>query len=311
MQKVNSYKIPSSGEARENLRKKGQFWTPDWVAEAMVDYVFANKGGVLFDPAVGAGAFFRAAKVIAHEKNLSYSLSGMDIDSNALDEAIQYGSFKEDLKNVKIGDFIFQSPKDRLSAIVANPPYIRHHRISLETKEKLKRLSMESAGVLLDGRAGLHIYFLIRALTLLEKGGRLSFIMPADTCEGKFSSDLWQWITRSFCLDAVVTFAPEASPFPNVDTNPLIFFIRKELPKDKFIWAKCYKSKTEIFKLWVRSDFSHTPQDGIKSYTRDLSEGLQTGLSRPPMTKKASKYILGDFVQVIRGVATGANEFFF
>ena len=68
MQKVNSYKIPSSGEARENLRKKGQFWTPDWVAEAMVDYVFANKGGVLFDPAVGAGAFFRAAKVIAHEK---------------------------------------------------------------------------------------------------------------------------------------------------------------------------------------------------------------------------------------------------
>ncbi len=311
MQKVNSYKLPSSGETRENLRKKGQFWTPDWVAEAMVDYVFGDKGGVLFDPAVGAGAFFRAAKVIAHEKKLQYSLSGMDIDSNALDEAIQYGLPKEDIKNVKIGDFIFQSPKDKLSAIVANPPYIRHHRISLETKEKLKRLSMESAGILLDGRAGLHIYFLIRALTLLEEGGRLAFIMPADTCEGKFSSDLWQWVTRGFCLDAVVTFAPEASPFPNVDTNPLIFFIRKDLPKETFIWAKCFESKTEMFKLWVRSGFSHAPQNSIKSLTRDLSEGLQTGLSRPPMTEKASKYILGDFVQVVRGVATGANEFFF
>jgi type I restriction-modification system DNA methylase subunit len=142
MQKVNSYKLPSSGEARENLRKKGQFWTPDWVAEAMVDYVFADKGGVLFDPAVGAGAFFRAAKVVANEKKLQYSLSGMDIDSNALDEAVQYGLQREDIKNVKIGDFIFQSPKDKLSAIVANPPYIRHHRILLETKEKLKRLSM-------------------------------------------------------------------------------------------------------------------------------------------------------------------------
>lgn len=311
MQKVNSYKLPSAGEARENLRKKGQFWTPDWVAEAMVDYVFADSGGLLFDPAVGAGAFFRAAKVVAHEKKLPYSLSGMDIDSNALEEAIQYGLMKEDLKNVKIGDFIFQSPQDKLSAIVANPPYIRHHRITFETKEKLKRLSMESVGKLLDGRAGIHIYFLIRALTLLEDGGRLAFIMPADTCEGKFSSDLWHWITKSFCLDAVVTFAPEASPFPNVDTNPLIFFIRKDLPKDKFIWAKCFESKTETLKLWVRSGFVYASRNSIRTHTRDLSEGLQTGLSRPPMTEKASKYILGDFVQVVRGVATGANEFFF
>lgn len=58
MQKVNFYKLPATGEARELLRKKGQFWTPDWVAEAMVEYVFTNKGGKLFDPAVGAGAFF-------------------------------------------------------------------------------------------------------------------------------------------------------------------------------------------------------------------------------------------------------------
>ena len=311
MQKVNSYKIPSSGEARENLRKKGQFWTPDWIAEAMVDYVFADKGGILFDPAVGAGAFFRAAKLVAHEKKLPYSLSGMDIDSNALDEAIQFGLLKEDIKNVKIGDFIFQSPKDKLSAIVANPPYIRHHRISLEIKEKLKRLSMESAGILLDGRAGLHIYFLIRSLTLLEEGGRLAFIMPADTCEGKFSTDLWQWITKNFCLDAVVTFAPEASPFPDVDTNPLIFFISKELPKEKFVWAKCCESKTEMLKLWVRSGFSHASPNSITFCIRDLSEGLRTGLSRPPMTEKTGRYILGDFVHVVRGVATGANEFFF
>ena len=161
MQKVNAYKIPSSGEARESLRKKGQFWTPDWVAEAMVEYVFADKGGMLFDPAVGAGAFFRAAKVIAKEKGLHYSLSGMDIDSNALDEAFQYGLSKGDMGNVKIGDFIFQSSINKLSAIVANPPYIRHHRISLATKEKLKRLSLESTGMILDGRAGLHIYFLV------------------------------------------------------------------------------------------------------------------------------------------------------
>ena len=45
---------------------------------------------------------------------------------------------------------------------------------------------MQNTGVILDGRAGFHVYFLIRALTLLEENGRLAFIMPADTCEGKF-----------------------------------------------------------------------------------------------------------------------------
>lgn len=310
MQKVNAYKIPSSGDARESLREKGQFWTPDWVTEAMVEYVFKNKGGRLFDPAVGAGAFFRAAKVIAKEKGIPYSLAGMDIDAKALGESIQYGLSPDDIKDVKIGDFLFQPLPNKLSAIVANPPYIRHHRISLATKEKLKRLSMESTGTILDGRAGLHVYFLIRALTLLENDGRLAFIMPADTCEGKFANDLWRWVCKNFCLDAVITFSPEASPFPNVDTNPIIFFISKNNPKDKFIWARCAESKTETFKLWVRSGFA-VAENTIKSVMRDLAEGLETGFSRPPTTGKTGKYLLGDFIQVVRGVATGANDFFF
>ncbi len=311
MQKINFYKLPSSGEARETLREKGQFWTPDWVAEAMVEYVFLDKGGRLFDPAVGAGAFFRAAKTVAKEKGLYFSLSGMDIDPHALEQAVQYGLTKTELENVKIGDFVFEPPKEKLSAIVANPPYIRHHRLSLEKKKQLKRFSLQTAGMVLDGRAGFHVYFLIRALSLLEENGRLAFIMPADTCEGKFAVDLWRWISTHFCLDAVITFTPEASPFPNVDTNPLIFFIRKANSKDSFVWAKCYESGTETLKLWVRSGFEIAPDKSIAIFQRDLKEGLQTGLSRPPVTKKTSKYVLGDFVQVMRGVATGANEFFF
>ena len=42
---------------REALRQKGQFWTPPWVAEAMVGYVIRGGANAIFDPAVGAGAF--------------------------------------------------------------------------------------------------------------------------------------------------------------------------------------------------------------------------------------------------------------
>lgn len=44
--------IPASRREREALREKGQFWTPDRVAEAMVAYALGGGAKTIFDPAV-------------------------------------------------------------------------------------------------------------------------------------------------------------------------------------------------------------------------------------------------------------------
>ncbi|MDD5296319.1 MAG: N-6 DNA methylase [Rhodocyclaceae bacterium] len=310
MDRIDHYKLPSTGEHREKLRQKGQFWTPDWVAEAMCAYALRDGSPILFDPAVGAGAFFRAGKKVAQERHQEIALTGMEIDPKVLHEAIRHGLVANDLAGVTLGDFVFQPPERLMTAIVANPPYLRHHRISAADKEKLKLLAQGTLGKALDGRAGLHIFFLIRALSLLEEDGRLAFIMPADTCEGKSAPELWRWIGGNFCLDAVIAFAPDASPFPGVDTNPLIFFIRKSAPKERFHWALCREPRTDALLDWVRSGFD-SQENELGVVERELIEGLQTGLSRPPVVCDGSKYVLGDFVRVVRGIATGANDFFF
>jgi hypothetical protein len=87
-------------------------------------------------------------------------------------------------------------------------------------KDKFRSISYQAIGDALDGRAGLHVYFLIQALNLLDTDGRLAFIMPADTCEGVFSHKLWEWITRKYCLEGVVTFDYKASPFPGWIQTP-------------------------------------------------------------------------------------------
>lgn len=311
MLKVNALKLPSSREARELLREKGQFWTPSWIAEPMTEYVLAEKGGLVFDPAVGTGAFFRAAKAIAREKGFPVRFAGMEIDPTTLYQALEHGLSEDDLASVEIADFLLQPPQTKFHAIVANPPYIRHHRLAPEKKVQLKMLSVQILGKPLDGRAGLHVYFLIRALSLLEENGRLAFIIPADTCEGKFAHDLWAWIIANFTLDAVITFSPEATPFPNIDTNPLILFIRKARPGNKFLWVKCHRSETDSLKHWVRSCFKDVSEQDLIVVDRDLKEGLSTGFSREPVVSNNTKYVLGDFVRVMRGIATGANDFFF
>jgi adenine-specific DNA-methyltransferase len=303
--------LPSAGPEREILREKGQFWTPDWVAEAMVGYVAAGNARGIFDPSVGAGAFFRAAKKIESDIGRKLELIGAEIDAAVLAQARGSGLSDKDLNKVQITDFVLDPPVNPLPAIVANPPYIRHHRLSSDVKAKLKHLGACLIGEPLDGRAGYHVYFLLRALQLLDLYGRLAFIMPADTCEGVFAPKLWNWITANYRLEAVVTFAPKATPFPCVDTNAIIFLIKNAAPTNNFCWAICNEPNTNELKRWMLSDLTSEPGKDIEVCKRQLSEGLTTGLSRPASNAETSGLTLGDVANVLRGVATGGNKFFF
>ena len=290
---------------REKLRCKGQFWTPEWIAEAMVIYV-SQEAKVIFDPCVGKGAFYTALKKVTRNKQFF----GIDIDSKIIIEAKKEKIFDKSTKLQNL-DFITHPPKQLFKAIVANPPYIRHHRLSQKQKKYSRRLCSAIIGDTLDGRAGLHIYFLIQALNLLDKGGRLAFIMPADTCEGIFSKKLWNWIARKFRIDGIVTFEHTATPFPGVDINPIIFLIKNEKPSKNIKWVKCLKSQNKELFLFLKNNLSKGNFTSLKIYNRNPTEALSTGLSRIPRVNNISHLTLSDFASVMRGIATGANDFFF
>ncbi|MXZ13661.1 MAG: SAM-dependent DNA methyltransferase [Candidatus Dadabacteria bacterium] len=302
--------LPRSGPEREELRKKGQFWTPEWVADAMVSYVLQDDCDEIFDPAVGTGAFFHAAKRVSEKLNVRVHLSGSEIDLAALESGKKNGLSGSDLFGVEHRDFIRNPPRRSYSGIVANPPYIRHHYVSRETKDLLQKAFWKISGIKLDGRAGLHVYFLIKSLRLLKPNGRLCFIVPADVCEGVFADTLWGWIGKNYALDAVTTFAPEATPFPGVDTNPIILMLRNAPPQDKFKWCICNEWGTRSLYSWIRNGLKKRSYKGLKIRERTLIEGLSTGFSRPP-TKKQKGIPLYKFACTMRGIATGENRFFF
>lgn len=305
MKKITHQHLPTQWDEREKLRNKGQFWTPEWVAEAMVVYV-AQNADLVFDPGVGKGAFYTALNNISPNKKFF----GTDIDSEVINVARQEGIFGKNAE-LEVRDFILNPPKRLFKAIVANPPYIRHHRLSQEQKNQFHKISLLNLGDTLDGRAGLHIYFLIQALSLLDNGGRLAFIMPADTCEGVFSKKLWKWIAKKFRIDGVVTFAYKATPFPGVDTNAVIFLISNEKPQEKLKWVKCLVSQSKGLFEFLKNDLASKNNEDLEIYERSLAEALSTGLSRMPRTDHDFEYTLADFAYVMRGIATGANEFFF
>ena len=303
----------SAGTEREKRRSKGQFWTPDWVADAMVGYALGGGSDHLIDPAVGTGAFLRAATHYAERRGRQIALLGTELHAEILREACASGELtSEQLCRIEVADFLTWTPGTRFRAIAANPPYIRHHRLPPATKRLLVSIALRTIGRRLDGRTGLHVFFLLRALELLDEGGRLAFILPADTCEGVFAPVLWEWIASRFRIDAVLTFAPEATPFPQVDTNPVVFFLANLAPREEFVWARCRTPGTAALAEWSRSGFRTPSGSDVEWRNRSTAEGVESGLSRPPAAPRhPDDLLLGDCAAVVRGIATGANDFFF
>ncbi|MEK7440815.1 MAG: SAM-dependent methyltransferase, partial [Chloroflexota bacterium] len=244
----------------------------------------------------------------SHEFNLT--LFGRDIDPEVIGQARMSGLDADDLRNVEMRDFVLDPPSELFPAIIANPPYIRHHRLSPEQKERLREFARKATRRHIDGRAGLHVYFLIRALQTLAPEGRLAYIVSADICEGVFADALWQWICSQYRLDAVIAFASDATPFPDVDTNALIFLIRNAKPASDFDWVKCLNRDSKELIALV-SERTRKNSAEIQIHRRLLSEALTTGLSRPPSDDAKQKCTLGDFASVMRGIVTGDNDFFF
>lgn len=297
--------LPPSGPAREALRVKGQFWTPPWLAKVMAAWVTAESPTVLFDPAVGPGTFFAAARDVGFEGGFA----GFELDDSVLADSFRLGLSDTQLRGVEIGDFIGSHVGTCYPAIVSNPPYIRHHRLNETRKAELRRMAQASLGFALDGRVGLHVFFLLKCLGLLAPGGRLAFLLPADVCEGVSSAVLWRRLAERFRLDAVLTFTEEAAPFPAVDTNAMVFLMSRRPPAQQVTWLRVTRPDSEAVQGALTGSLAKN--GAVQRLPRRLEELLVTGFSRPPRLQVTASVPLSAFARVVRGVATGANEFFF
>jgi hypothetical protein len=64
------------------------------------------------------------------------------------------------------------------NVILANPPYVRHHHLSCEEKERLRALTFRMTGINVHGLAGLYVYFVLLATAWMADGGYAAWLIP-------------------------------------------------------------------------------------------------------------------------------------
>ena len=288
----------------------GQFATPNALAVEIARYVKSvlgrTKGSIRFaDPSIGSGSFFSAALEVFDSKRIS-SAVGIELDPAFADAA--HNLWAHAGLEIVRGDFtrVVETGSCPLApnVILANPPYVRHHHMNREDKERLKRLAFKMTGVEVNGLAGLYVYFLLLATAWMEDGGIAAWLIPSEFMDVNYGAALKGFLADRVTLIRAHRFDPDDVQFGDALVSSVVLVFRKTPPDAAHAVEFTYGGTL------------------AEPHARDLISREQLRQSRKwtvyPSHAKNDRHALsdgtgptlGDLFRVQRGIATGCNKFF-
>ncbi len=280
----------------------GQFATPPALSLDIALYCWnklrRRKGGFRFlDPAIGTGSFF-GAFVQTFPRDRISAATGIELDKSFAEAAKAIWQ-RQGLRVIQ-GDFTRQKPESVYNIVLTNPPYVRHHHLAAEEKQRLRALAQNATGLRLSGLAGLYCYFLLIAHDWLAENGLAAWLIPSEFMDVNYGDEVKRYLTERVSLLQIHRFCPSDVQFDDALVSSAIVIFEKRKPK---------ANHTAIFSfggtLTQPTQTNAVSLDALRA-AKKWTSLPRRGNGRP----QTSSATLGDFFTVKRGLATGNNDFF-
>ena len=206
---------------------------------------------------------------------------------------------------------------EQFDAIVCNPPYTRHHHLPEAYKSSWAALMKQEYGIRLSRFSSLFAYFFVQATRMLAPTGRMAFITPATVFEASYSRQVKAFIQQQLHPRAIITFDKSLSVFEGVDTAACITLIEgPQTPASgRITHVEIHEWPSPEIVLQAVEQSSTVTADWGSSREIDLSE-LEPRRKWTVIGCKNDRFDsehcvpLSTIAHIIRGIATGANDFF-
>lgn len=282
----------------ERRRTVGAFYTPPEIVEPMVTWAMASNPGRLVDPGCGSGRFTAAAL----RRDLSLQILAIDLDPHAtLLTRAAICALGATAGRVVCADYLtcLVPEYQGRTAWVGNPPYVRHHDLSPETKA-WAAAAAKQVGQRISGLAGLHALFFLATALKIRSGDVGCFVTSAewlDVAYGAFVRRLFIDGLGGRALDLV---DPRAVPFEDAMTTALIA-----------CFEVGHKPSTVALRVVDGPARLRTLESGRRLPSAELrTMSRWSPLFRGGNGSDADSLALGAVARVHRGLATGANDSF-
>jgi len=283
---------------REARYRIGQFFTPPAIADFMAAWVRDAEPETVLDPGVGGGVLLRA--VGAEPKRF-----GLDINPDAVE--LSRKSLAGEAE-IAVGDFLdpesWSLSQTSFDAVIANPPYIRHHNLSVEAKSRAPRYKQELQARV-SRLSGSYVYFFLEALLRLNEGGRLAFVTPTEFLDVRYGQAVKEALMAYCQIDEILVLETDELAFEGVLTTSAITVATKRAKPGKKV--KLTEGRLNGSIARARSVELKTAVTAAELPWTPLLPARAERIA-PLLKGRSAK--LGDFCKVRRGIATGDNSFF-
>ncbi len=288
--------------------KLGQFATPTELATEMLEYakllMMPGERVRFLDPAVGTGSFLSALLRTFPESCIA-SATGYEIDP-------YYGHMARDLWNAQsfelhIADYtrttLPATDEQKANLLICNPPYVRHHYLSGNEKQRLGMIAEKITGLHLSELAGLYCYFLCIAHGWMTQNGLAGWLIPSEFMDVNYGRQIKKYLLQQVTLLRIHRFNPEEVQFKDALVSSAIIWFRNSTPPENHMVEFTYggnMTKPEVSKCVPVNVLRHA------SKWTQFPSTIATVATRP----ERRQLLLSDLFSVKRGLVTGANNYF-
>lgn len=314
-------------------RRFAQFFTPFPVASFMARWVLdgGRRRHHILDPAFGLGVFARA---VAAGSEAAHRITGFEVDPVIADRSVPAleGLPGRIALGLERSDYLDSDWDGRFDGVLCNPPYLRFQEYA-GRGARLKSLE-DRMGIKLAGLTNLHCLFLLKSLHQLGPGGRAAYIMPWEFLNAGYGTRIKEYLLGTGALRHAVVFDSRRGVFAGAVTTACILLFDRAgeggSSRDvAFHRATAGQDLLHLYRGRIADSAAASPPAGAGFRALDAGHSLSEGETRVVAVRELaasakwkgywkdtpySGYLnmvpLGDFAAVLRGIATGCNDFF-
>jgi adenine-specific DNA-methyltransferase len=275
----------------------GAYYTPDNVTGSLIRWAVRSNRDRMLDPACGDGRF-----IVQHPNSV-----GVDQDLVAVGQA---GARAPDA-TIHHADFFewAADTEDRFDCAVGNPPFIRYQHFRGEVRNRALSLC-KKLGVVFSALTSSWAPFLVAAASLLQRGGRLAFVVPAEIGHAPYAAPAIEYLVEHFARVQVIAVRDKL--FPGLSEDCWL------------LYADGFGARTHEILFTAMEKFHPSampPRPDIRATLKEWRETWKRRL-RPLIISSAARRIyedvaehhdtrrFGELASIGIGYVSGDNDFF-
>jgi adenine-specific DNA-methyltransferase len=313
--------FPTNKQIADSRKLRGGYYTPLALAQYLVQWGIREDTERILEPSCGDGNFVLAIlKHLTHAAGPTPSITAIELIPDELNKAqtrtAQFGKNAPEIEWVN-QDFFeaysYLKQNGRFNLIVGNPPFIRFQYFDDDSRN-LAFSHLRHAGYKPTKLANAWAAFVQLSIELLQEGGRLAMVVPAELLQVKYAHELRERLASQFEHIVIVGF--KKLVFPEIQQEVVLLLVegKRELSTiTSDIHTIELVDGEELLELDNLDDaVAHVPakhsRAGMKWTSLFLESSAFAALDEAENAPGLTP--LGQLAEVDVGIVTGRNQFF-